>query len=68
MYVGSTDELVQVTRWLEESGATNIQTDGHSISFRSTIGNANKMLNTDFQVYKRDGEMKIRTTVSVLTE
>lgn len=51
-----------VASWLKSSGAFNIKSDGMYIDFTSTVGDANKMFDTTFKYYKKDGVRKLRTT------
>ena len=48
--------------WLQHSGAENINSDGSMISFTTTVGNANKMLDTKFNAYTNGETTKLRTT------
>lgn len=57
----ATDSIMQ---WLEASGASNIQDEGDWIKFHATAGDAEKMLNTEFNTYRstvRAGVSIIRT-------
>ncbi|RAL08807.1 S53 family peptidase [Aspergillus homomorphus CBS 101889] len=51
-----------VASWLTEAGVTNISRQGGLISFATTVGTANKLLNTTFSVYEKAGTQKVRTT------
>ncbi|RAH64772.1 S53 family peptidase [Aspergillus aculeatinus CBS 121060] len=51
-----------VISWLTEAGVTDISHQGGLISFATTVGTANKLLNTTFSVYEKAGTQKVRTT------
>ncbi|PYH48706.1 S53 family peptidase [Aspergillus saccharolyticus JOP 1030-1] len=51
-----------VVSWLAEAGVTDISHQGGLISFATTVGTANKLLNTTFSVYEKAGTQKVRTT------
>lgn len=51
-----------VISWLKSSGAYAIKSDGMYIDFTSTVENANKMFDTTFKYYKKNGVRKLRTT------
>ncbi|KAB8298595.1 hypothetical protein EYC80_000774 [Monilinia laxa] len=51
-----------VTSWLTGAGAQNIVSDGHTITFATTIEKANSILNASFQTYTNNGVSKVRTT------
>nr|POE47836.1 tripeptidyl-peptidase sed4 [Quercus suber] len=52
----------KVVTWLKQSGATEIASDGSIVSFSSTVGNANSMLDTNFALYTNGATSKLRTT------
>ena len=51
-----------VVNWLKSSGASNVYSNGEYVNFATSVGNANKMLNTQFNHYENDGVQKLRTT------
>lgn len=52
-----------VEAWLRAEGATAINNNGHTISFTTTVGMANKMLDTEFKAYTDGGKTVLRTMV-----
>ncbi|KAF2086023.1 subtilisin-like protein [Saccharata proteae CBS 121410] len=54
------DQAVQ--SWLKSEGAEAVYSDGSWVSFVTTVGNANKMLNASFMHYEYEGSTKLRTT------
>lgn len=62
IFAPSKESESKVKAWLESSGAKNIDSDGTTISFTTTRGNANKMLDTSFDVYTNGEMSKLRTT------
>nr|POE56905.1 tripeptidyl-peptidase sed4 [Quercus suber] len=52
----------KVLNWLKHSGATKISSDGSVVSFLTTVGNANSMLDTKFDLYTDGTTTKLRTT------
>jgi tripeptidyl-peptidase-1 len=57
-----------VVNWLKSEGVSRINSDGTWITFVSTVGTANRLLNAEFQQYQRDGVSKIRTTAYSVPE
>lgn len=52
----------KVISWLESTGATHIRHNSHSVSFATTIDDANRMLNASFRAYEHEsGILHIRT-------
>jgi tripeptidyl-peptidase-1 len=51
-----------VLNWLNEEGVSKVHSDGTWVTFVSSVGTANRLLNATFQRYGRDGVSKIRTT------
>ena len=51
-----------VLAWLQKAGITTVHSDGHWITFATTVGTANKLLDTEFAYYSNDGVTKLRTT------
>jgi tripeptidyl-peptidase I len=50
-----------VHSWLKQNGVDKVHTDGSSVNFHTTVGNANKMLNTEFGHFQSNGVTKLRT-------
>lgn len=50
-----------VSSWLTSAGVKHISTDGAFVTFATTIGTANSLLNTTFVRYENAGVSKIRT-------
>jgi tripeptidyl-peptidase-1 len=57
-----------VVNWLKSEGVSKINSDGTWITFVSSVGTANRLLNAEFQRYQRDGVSKIRTTAYSVPE
>lgn len=51
-----------VQNWLGSAGVTQVTTDGHFVSFATTVQNANSLLNTTFATYTSGDVSKLRTT------
>ena len=51
-----------VLDWLQQAGVTNVKSDGEWVNFATTVGNANKLLDTQFSYYTNSGVTKLRTT------
>ena len=51
-----------VVNWLKSSGASNIYSTGEYVNFATSVGNANKMLNSQFNHYQNEEIQKLRTT------
>ncbi|WPH02941.1 peptidase S8/S53 domain-containing protein [Acrodontium crateriforme] len=51
----------KVKSWLKQSGAKNIHSDGTTVSFSTTVGQANKMLDSKFQIFSNGQMTKLRT-------
>ena len=52
----------QIKAWLESSGVKDIHSDGSLVTFATTVGKANKLLETEFKVYTDGITEKLRTT------
>ena len=54
----------EVRSWLRRAGVSSrdIDVGNHHVSFSTSIGNANSLLNATFLTYAREGVRKIRTT------
>lgn len=52
----------KVKSWLSSSGVSKIVSDGNTVSFTTTVGKADKMLDTKFAVYTNGEVNKLRTT------
>ena len=51
-----------VQSWLTNAGVGQVQSDGHWVTFATTVSKANELLNTTFKTYSNSGTQKIRTT------
>ncbi|KAE8441856.1 hypothetical protein EG329_004211 [Mollisiaceae sp. DMI_Dod_QoI] len=51
-----------VQNWLGGAGVSQITTDGHFVSFATTVQKANSLLNTTFATYTSGQVSKLRTT------
>lgn len=51
-----------VQSWLTNAGVSQVQSDGHWVTFATTVSKANELLNTTFKTYSNSGVQKIRTT------
>lgn len=63
MFAPSADAASKVKAWLSKSGATNIASDGVTVTFDSTVAKANSMMNAAFQLYTDGTTTKLRTMV-----
>ena len=52
----------EVLAWLKQAGISTVHSDGHWVTFATTVGTANKLLDTEFAYYENDGVAKLRTT------
>lgn len=62
IFAPSKDAESKVKAWLQQSGASNIVSDGSMVTFTTLVGNANKMLDTEFNLYTNGETTKLRTT------
>lgn len=62
MFAPSNASTSKVVSWLKSANATNIVNDGGMITFLTTVGNANTMLDTQFKVYTDGTTERLRTT------
>ena len=62
MFAPSSESESKVKSWLKQSGVSNILTDGSVVSFTTTVGNANKMMDTKFGLYTDGATEKVGTT------
>ncbi|TVY28234.1 Tripeptidyl-peptidase sed4 [Lachnellula hyalina] len=51
-----------VQSWLTNAGVGQVHSDGHWVTFATTVSKANELLNTTFKTYSNSGVQKIRTT------
>ena len=58
----SSDSNIAVLAWLKDAGVTRVYSDGTWVNFATTVATANKLLNTQFNYYNREGITKLRTT------
>ncbi len=61
IFAASSTSESKVKSWLQKSGATDITSDGTTVSFKTTAGEANKMLDTEFKVYTNGEKQKVGT-------
>ena len=57
----SSDSNIAVLAWLKQAGVATVHSDGTWVTFATTVGTANKLLNTEFNYYESDGVTKLRT-------
>ena len=62
MFAPSSEAEGKVKSWLKQSGASNIASDGSVVSFTTTVGKANKMLDTKFNLFSNGATTMLRTT------
>ncbi|ESZ92469.1 hypothetical protein SBOR_7132 [Sclerotinia borealis F-4128] len=62
LFAPSVDASSAVTSWLTGAGAHNVVIIGSTVTFATTIDNANSILNATFQTYTSNGVSKVRTT------
>jgi len=63
LFAPTADATSAVQSWLTSAGVKNaLSSDGHWITIATTVGAANKLLNTTFLQYENSGTSKIRTT------
>ena len=62
LFAPSKEAESKVKTWLKSSGAANVVSDGSLVTFTTTVGNANKMLSTNFNLYTNGETTKLRTT------
>ena len=55
------DANAAVLTWLKDAGVTKLTSDGEWVRFATTVGQANKLLDTNFMYYESDGVTKLRT-------
>ncbi|KAK0259976.1 hypothetical protein LTS09_005310 [Friedmanniomyces endolithicus] len=61
MFAAPMEAQNNVTSWLQGCGASNIASDGSFVTFTTTVGQANAMLNTTFGFYTNGDAVKLRT-------
>ena len=61
-YAPSAEAQGNVTSWLKGAGISSIKTDGSVVSFTTSVGQANKLLDTSFGLYTDGKTTKLRTT------
>ena len=62
IFAPTTESESKVKSWLQTSGASDIVSDGNTVSFKTDVGNANKMLDTKFALYTNGETTKLGTT------
>ena len=50
-----------VMAWLKSAGVENAYSDGSYVNFSTSVGTANKLLDTEFNYYASNGVQKLRT-------
>lgn len=50
-----------VLSWLKQAGVTTTHSDGHWVTFATSVGTANGLLDTEFAYYASQGAIKLRT-------
>lgn len=58
----SSESINAVLDWLKQIGVTVFYSDGTWVNFATSVATANKLLNTQFNYYSREGVTKLRTT------
>lgn len=61
MFAPSSSSQKQVQSWLESNGVKSYHNDGSLITFTTTVGKANALLNTTFAYYTNGATTKLRT-------
>lgn len=54
--------VANVTQWLQAAGSDDIAVGNGIVTFKTTVGKANKMLDTQFKVYTNGAIQQLRTT------
>jgi tripeptidyl-peptidase-1 len=62
MFAPTAEAFTAVQSWLTSAGVSQISNDGHFVTFATTVGTANSLLNTTFNYYQNSGVTKLRTT------
>jgi tripeptidyl-peptidase-1 len=62
MFAPTAEAKQAVQSWLTNAGVSKVSSDGHWVTFSSTVGKANSLLNTTFLTYQNGGVSKVRTT------
>lgn len=55
---------IAVQAWVRNQGIKKVTSDGHRLTFETTVGNANKLLDASFRTYRQadNGITNVRTT------
>ena len=61
MFAPTAEANTAVKSWLSSAGISKVSSDGHWVSFASTVQQANSLLNTTFKSYQNSGTTKVRT-------
>lgn len=61
LFAPSSEKVNKVKRWLHENGISHSERDAGFISFHTSVGKANKLLDTKFGLYTRGEQTKLRT-------
>lgn len=62
IFAPSNSSKAKVVSWLQGAGAKSITSTGDTVSFLTTVGEANKILGADFGLYSDGETVKLRTT------
>lgn len=61
LFAPSSEKVDKVKRWLQDAGISSFESEGGYVSFHTTVGEANKLLDTEFGLYKRGEHTLLRT-------
>lgn len=61
LFAPSGDKADRVKAWLQQSGISDIESDRDTVSFKTTVSDANRLLNTKFGFYSNGEQLKLRT-------
>ncbi|KAG4443976.1 vesicle formation at the endoplasmic reticulum [Cadophora sp. M221] len=62
LFAPTPEAITSVQSWLQSAGVSDVHTDSHFVTFATTVGTANSLLNTTFSNYQNSGFSKLRTT------
>lgn len=61
LFAPSSEKVAKVKAWLQKNGISGSEKDAGFISFHTTVGKANKLLDTKFGLYTDGEQTKLRT-------